>query len=128
MISNQILQKTIDGMSSISGCGFAIFDSDCTVQAATIPEAQKDSGDVCSFLESGADSKSDGKLHFAMAKDDGRLEYIIVTEGEGESLSVLGKTVGFQVEQLIVAYRERFDRDNFIKNLLMDNMYMHTYT
>ncbi len=122
MISNQILQKTIDGMSSISGVGLAIYDSDCTMQAATISEAQKYSGDVRMFLESGADSKSDGDMHFALARDDGRIEYIILSQGDSNILPVIGKTVCFQVEQLIVAYRERFDRDNFVKNLLLDNM------
>jgi carbohydrate diacid regulator len=42
--------------------------------------------------------------------------------GDSTILPVIGKTVCFQVEQLIVAYRERFDRDNFVKNLLLDNM------
>ena len=28
----------------------------------------------------------------------------------------------FQVENLLIAYKERFDKDNFIKNLLLDNL------
>ena len=30
--------------------------------------------------------------------------------------------VAFQIQSLIVAYKERFDKDNFIKNLLLDNL------
>ncbi len=29
---------------------------------------------------------------------------------------------GFQLQNLLVAYKERFDKDNFVKNLLLDNL------
>ena len=32
------------------------------------------------------------------------------------------KLVAFQIQNLIVAYKERFDKDSFIKNLLLDNL------
>ena len=30
--------------------------------------------------------------------------------------------VTFQIQGLLTAYKERFDKDNFIKNLLLDNL------
>ena len=30
--------------------------------------------------------------------------------------------VVFQIQNLLVAYKERYDKDNFIKNLLLDNL------
>jgi transcriptional regulator, cdaR family len=35
---------------------------------------------------------------------------------------MVGRLASFQVENLLVAYKERFDKDNFIKNLLLDNL------
>ena len=35
---------------------------------------------------------------------------------------MVGKMAAFQVQNLLVAYKERFDKDNFIKNLLLDNL------
>ena len=35
---------------------------------------------------------------------------------------MIGKIAAFQVQNLLVAYKERFDKDNFIKNLLLDNL------
>ena len=35
---------------------------------------------------------------------------------------MVGKLAAFQVQNLLVAYKERFDKDNFIKNLLLDNL------
>lgn len=35
---------------------------------------------------------------------------------------MIGKIVVFQIQNLLVAYKERYDKDNFIKNLLLDNL------
>ena len=35
---------------------------------------------------------------------------------------MVSKMAAFQLQGLLVAYRERFDKDNFIKNLLLDNL------
>ena len=34
----------------------------------------------------------------------------------------VGKMATFHIQGLLVAYKERFDKDNFIKNLLLDNL------
>lgn len=35
---------------------------------------------------------------------------------------MVGKIAAFQLQNLLIAYKERFDKDNFIKNLLLDNL------
>ncbi|MBO4337716.1 MAG: helix-turn-helix domain-containing protein, partial [Lachnospiraceae bacterium] len=35
---------------------------------------------------------------------------------------MIGKMACFQIQNLMIAYKERFDKDNFIKNLLLDNL------
>ena len=42
--------------------------------------------------------------------------------GENEEIYMVGKIAAFQIQGLLVAYKERFDKDNFIKNLLLDNL------
>jgi len=39
-----------------------------------------------------------------------------------DDVYMVGKIAGFQIQNLLVAYKERFDKDNFIKNLLLDNL------
>src|SRR5699024_3563764 len=34
----------------------------------------------------------------------------------------VGKIAAFQIQNLLIAYKERYDKDNFIKNLLLDNL------
>ena len=50
------------------------------------------------------------------------MEYVLLADGESEDVYMLGKIAAFQIQSLLVAYKERFDKDNFIKNLLLDNL------
>ena len=45
-----------------------------------------------------------------------------MADGDREDVYMLGKIAVFQIQNLLVAYKERFDKDNFIKNLLLDNL------
>ena len=42
--------------------------------------------------------------------------------GDSEDVYMIGKIAAFQIQNLLVAYKERFDKDNFIKNLILDNL------
>jgi len=46
----------------------------------------------------------------------------LIAGGAGEDVYTIGKMVAFQIQSLLVAYKERFDKDNFVKNLLLDNL------
>ena len=35
---------------------------------------------------------------------------------------MLGRVAVCQIQNLIIAYRERYDKNNYIQNLLLDNM------
>ena len=60
--------------------------------------------------------------HFFKVFDERQLEYILLANGDGDDAYMIGKMAVFQVQGLLVAYKERFDKDNFIKNLLLDNL------
>ena len=51
-----------------------------------------------------------------------QLEYILLASGDSDDVYMVGKIASFQIQNLLVAYKERFDKDNFIKNLLLDNL------
>ena len=50
------------------------------------------------------------------------MEYILLAKGGSDDAYMVGKLAAFQIQNLLVAYKERFDKDNFIKNLLLDNL------
>ena len=122
MISNQILQNTIDGLKGISRIDFCVLDTEGKVLAATFDNILNYERAVLSFVESPADSQVIQGCQFFKIFDEQQLEYVLLADGESEDVYMVGKIAAFQIQSLLVAYKERFDKDNFIKNLLLDNL------
>ena len=122
MISNQILQTTVDGLKAISRVDFCVIDADGKVAAKTFEDAQNCIADAIAFMDSPAESQVVNGYQFFKVLDDQNLEYILLAKGTSDDVYMLGKLAAFQIQNLFVAYKERFDKDNFIKNLLLDNL------
>lgn len=122
MISNQILQSTIDSLKGITRVDVCIADIDGKILATTFPEERDLSGMVVTFAGSQADSQAAGGYQFFKIFDEHQLEYILISKGDTDDVYMVGKLAAFQVQTLLVAYKEKFDKDNFIKNLLLDNL------
>ena len=123
MISNQILQNTIDGLKGITRIDLCIIDTEGKVLSSHF------SGGGCNtcepalaFVESPADSQVVQGYQFFKVFDEHQLEYILLASGDSDDVYMVGKIASFQIQNLLVAYKERFDKDNFIKNLLLDNL------
>ena len=122
MISNQILQNTIDGLKGITRIDLCIIDVEGKILAATFPDAEKYVEPAQAFVESPADSQVVNGYQFFKVFDEHQLEYILLANGDSDDVFMIGKMAAFQIQNLLVAYKERFDKDNFIKNLLLDNL------
>ena len=122
MISNQILQNTIDGLKSIARVELCVMDVDGKEVASTAPDMESCAGAAAGFAGSPADSQEIQGYQYFKIFDEQQLEYIMVAGGAGEDVYMVGKMVAFQIQSLLTAYKERFDKDNFIKNLLLDNL------
>ena len=122
MISNQVLQNTLEGLKEISRTEFCIIDTEGKVLATTFADFSIQPGDIQAFVESQADSQLVKGFQYFKVCDDYQLEYILVAHGDDEDTYMVGKLAAFQIQNLIVAYKERFDKDSFIKNLLLDTL------
>ena len=122
MISNQILQTTIDGLKGITRIDLCICDTEGKVLAATFPDAEEYESSILAFVDSPADSQVIHGYQFFKVFDEHQLEYILLAKGSSDDVYMVGKLAAFQIQNLLVAYKERFDKDNFIKNLLLDNL------
>ena len=122
MISNQILQNTIDGLKEITRIDLCVMDTDGKTLATTFSGQVSYEDAVMAFASSPADSQVIQGCQFFKIFDEQRLEYVLLAEGDSETAYMLGKVAAFQIHSLLVAYKERFDKDNFIKNLLLDNL------
>ena len=122
MISNQILQTTLDGLKGITRIDLCICDTEGKVLASTFTDAEDSESSILAFVDSPADSQVIQGLQFFKVFDEHQLEYIMLAKGASDDVYMVGKLAAFQVQNLLVAYKERFDKDNFIKNLLLDNL------
>ncbi|MCI8495579.1 MAG: PucR family transcriptional regulator [Lachnospiraceae bacterium] len=122
MISNQILQNTIDGLKGITRIDLCIIDTEGKVLAATFQDTDNYVTAALAFVESPADSQVFLGCQFFKVFDEHQLEYILLANGDSDDVFMVGKIASFQLQNLLVAYKERFDKDNFVKNLLLDNL------
>ena len=122
MISNQIMQNTIEGIKAIARVELFVADIDGKLVASTKTTGNSFEGSVIEFVKSAADSQEIQGCQFFKIYDDQQLEYILIANDAGENAYMVGKMAAFQLQNLMVAYKERFDKDNFIKNLLLDNL------
>ncbi len=122
MISNQVLQTTIDGLKNITRIDICIMDTEGKALATTINNIEEYEEAVMTFVDSPADSQVLQGYQFFKVFDENQLEYVILAKGDSDDVYMIGKLAAFQVQNLLVAYKERYDKDNFIKNLLLDNL------
>ncbi len=122
MISNQILQSTIEGLKAITRTDLCVMDVEGRPVASTYAGASSYEAAVRAFVETSMESQIVQGCHFLKIYDEYHLEYVLLVLGGNEESYTIGKLAAFQIQSLLVAYKERFDKDNFIKNLLLDNL------
>ena len=122
MISNQIIQNSIEELKAITKVDFCVYDIDSGRIASTVKELPFTDGVVDDFIDSKADSQVINGCHFLKIMDDLQTAYILIAMGFGDEVYTMGKVAVCQIQNLIIAYKERFDRNNFFQNLLMDNL------
>ena len=122
MISNQILQSNIEGLKEITRIDLCVCDVEGKVLASTFEHAEEYESSILAFVDSPADSQVISGYQFFKVFDEHQLEYILLAKGGSDDVYMVGKLAAFQIQNLLVAYKERFDKDNFIKNLLLDNL------
>ena len=91
MISNQVLQNTLEGLREISRTEFCIIDTDGKTLASTYSEFEIQPQDIQAFVESQAASQLVKGYQYFKVCDDYQLEYILVAHGEDEDTYMVGK-------------------------------------
>ncbi len=122
MIANQIIQTNIDELRGITRIDLCVMDLEGSVLATTFETEELQPEEVRAFADSAADSQVIKGYHFFKVYDDRQLENILVAKGNSEDVYMIGKVAVCQLQNLIIAYKERFDKNNFIQNLILDNL------
>lgn len=100
MISNQILQTTIEGLKAITRIDLCIVDIEATVLASTMDVMEDFSQAVLSFVKSPADSQEVQGYQFFKVYDEHQLEYILLANGGSDDVYMVGKIAAFQIQNL----------------------------
>lgn len=121
MLSNQIIQSSIDELRCITKIDLCVMDLQGTVAASTMEELEIPTELVREFAESAADSQVISGYHFFKVPEDEEIVYLVLTKGN-EDAHMVGKIAVTQLRQLMTAYKEKLDRDSFLQNLILDNL------
>ena len=122
MISSQTIQTSIDELRAITKVDLCVYDLAGTLIATTTDQIEISSDLVSGFASSPADSQVIGVHHLLKILDEGELLYVLVAKGSSEDVYMVGRIAVCQLQNLAIAYKERFDRNNFFQNLLLDNL------
>ncbi|MDD6346459.1 MAG: helix-turn-helix domain-containing protein [Lachnospiraceae bacterium] len=122
MISNVVLRDTVNGIKAITNTDLTIVDQDGRLLATTLENPSVSAREIQNFADMAEDmAEIKGRLYFR-AKDEYQDPCFVILEAVGDKAAMVGRLASFQLENLMVAYREHYDRENFIKNLLLDNL------
>ena len=122
MISNQIIKNSMIELKTISKIDFCIFDLEGTSVASTCEEETIAKDIVRHFAVSPADSQVIGTNHLLKIVDEEEVVYILNAVGTADEVYMVGRIAVSQIQNLIVAYKEKFDRNSFFQNLILDNL------
>ena len=122
MISSQVIKTSIDELRAITKVDLCVLDLEGNTIASTFALEDFSLELVTGFAHSPADSQVIGQHHLLKILDDNELLYILDAKGSGEDTYMVGRIAVSQLQNLIVAYKEKFDKNNFFQNLLLDNM------
>ncbi len=122
MISNQILQNTIEGLQEITKFDLCVMDVDGKYLAGTRGKVDALKKYAFDFMQSVDDEDCKAGYWLFKVYDEYQPEYILAVLGESEQARKIGEVTVFQIQSLLTAYRERFDNDNFFKSLILDNL------
>lgn len=122
MISSQVIKTSIEELKAITKVDLCVLDLEGNAIASTFSLEDLSLELVTGFANSPADSQVIGQHHLLKVLDENELLYILDARGPGEDTYMVGKIAVSQLQNLIIAYKEKFDKNNFFQNLLLDNM------
>ena len=122
MISNHKIQSALDEIKEISKIDLALYTEKGKAVAYTFQPEDNLEIAIASFAESMAESQMLAGFHFFKVIVEGEVEYILLTKSVAEDAYMVGRLAVCQIRNLVAAYMEQFDRNNFMQNILLGNM------
>ena len=110
MISNQVIQTSIDELKTITKIDLCVIDMEGITVATTFDNRNVSQELVKNFVSSPADSQIVGGYHMLKVLEDGDVLYVLIARGEGADAYMIGKVAVSQIQNLVIAYRSTLTR------------------
>ncbi|MDO4260841.1 MAG: helix-turn-helix domain-containing protein [Eubacteriales bacterium] len=120
MVSNRLLQECLEDFGDIARMPMALYDRSRTCVAGS-EEEPPEAAIFDTFCESAADMQALGNRYlFKVGEEEGG--FILSVSGSGKDIYPMGRLAVRQLERLFEIGYSREDRNQFIHNLLLDNL------
>lgn len=121
MLSNHKLQVTLEEIKEISRIDLALYSDKGKLLASTYEEEDMEEA-IRFFADSMAESQMLSGCHFFKILIENELEYILLAKATSEEAYMIGRLAVCQIRNMVSAYREQFDRNSFMQNVVLGNM------
>ena len=122
MLSNQIIQKSLDELKAVTKVDLEVYDLEGSRLAGTVSRYNEETHIVRIFAQSVAQTQEMENKWFMKILDEERDMYVLIAYGDAQYTYPVAKIAVNQLQALMVAYKEKFDRNNFFQNLILDNL------
>lgn len=122
MVSAQIVKTCLEELTSISKVEFCVQDPSGALFSMTGGAEMTQNDVVASFASSSVDSQIMGNKYLLKIQEEDETVYILTAIGTGDYTLMIAKIAVSELRNLMTAYREKYDRNNFFQNLLLDNL------
>lgn len=122
MLTSQVVKNCLEELTSISNVEFCLQDTNGGLFAMTSGAQAPAAGLAADFARSSVDSQIVGNHYLLKVRDDEETAYVLTAIGSGEHTLMIARIAVSEIQNLIIAYREKYDRNNFFQNLLLDNL------
>ena len=123
MITNQKLKKSLEEIKNITSFDAILYSAKGKHLTGTVEEPEHSDIFVKEFIVSEEDVREKNDAVAFAVEIDSELEYVLVMfcPYTSENL-VIGRMAVCQLSTLVLGESERYDRNNFIQNILLGNM------
>lgn len=122
MLSNHKLQVTLEEIKEISRIELALYSDKGKLLASTYEEENDMEEAIRLFADSMAESQMLSGCHFFKVLIENELEYILLAKATSEEAYMIGRLAVCQIRNMVSAYREQYDRNSFMQNVVLGNM------
>jgi carbohydrate diacid regulator len=121
LLTTQVIQTCIDDLKNITKVELAVIDSAGLLAASTGQKRDFPLESIEKFVLSDAESQTIGEHRYLKVVHEEEVVYVVACKDTNEDFTIARIAVR-QLENLLIAYRERIDKNNFFQNLLLDNL------